>query len=468
MKAMRNTHCLALAPRARAALIATATLVASCASSRPEPGGTNTNWLMRCESDAACGAGSCECGLCTRTCEADAMCGDLSGTRCVPQRDLPSCGEPETSLCALPCQTNTDCGAINGAQCELGLCVVQEQAPQSTETSQTNDGFWCNPLAERDRQPVTPGELIAVARAANDTLYVVDRDPSVDHRVFVSESGTLMRQTVLGTGESVETLLITFDQDGEETTLAIELVGDRRIALATGEVERGFDAVLAAGEQLERLPSEPPADLPFVNLPTLMTREYGATLDNGASNTEFIVVVRPAADAAYEDFELYYGPETNLQQRVVEEVTRARDGGSTTIRFRVEGESWTASFPIGGPASLVTPAGETALTRLERLVFNERPNYRCLPETTADRAGPPGTFNVFPPGRYGQSCSPGDSTCEADGYECLEVNDDAWGMPSPACFTRCQTVDDCPFVWSNHCGDQTTCIDGVCGFWPCA
>jgi hypothetical protein len=53
-----------------------------------EPGGapsegSNSNWLLACESDAECGsAAACRCGGCTRECSSDAECGGLVDARC--------------------------------------------------------------------------------------------------------------------------------------------------------------------------------------------------------------------------------------------------------------------------------------------------------------------------------------------------------------------------------------------------
>ena len=72
----------------------------------------------------------------------------------------------------------------------------------------------------------------------------------------------------------------------------------------------------------------------------------------------------------------------------------------------------------------------------------------------------------FPAGNYGEPCD-GDDACDAP-YECLPAAHDVRLDPSRTfCATRCETVDDCPPVVSDHCGDQTLCTDGVCGFFLC-
>jgi hypothetical protein len=72
----------------------------------------------------------------------------------------------------------------------------------------------------------------------------------------------------------------------------------------------------------------------------------------------------------------------------------------------------------------------------------------------------------FPAGNYGEACD-GDGACDVP-YECLPAaHGDALDPDRRICATRCETVDDCPPVISDHCGDQTVCTDGICGFFFC-
>jgi hypothetical protein len=73
----------------------------------------------------------------------------------------------------------------------------------------------------------------------------------------------------------------------------------------------------------------------------------------------------------------------------------------------------------------------------------------------------------FPDGNYGESCAD-DDTCDAP-YECLPAaHGDTLDPARTICATQCESVDDCPKVVTDHCGDQTLCTDGVCGFFLCA
>jgi hypothetical protein len=94
---------------------------------------SETHWLMSCDTDLDCGAGSCECGVCTTACASSADCSALgvSGVECVAPSGL--CGASGESVagtsaaaasaCFLPCEGDADCSALGaGAVCESQRC----------------------------------------------------------------------------------------------------------------------------------------------------------------------------------------------------------------------------------------------------------------------------------------------------------------------------------------------------------
>jgi hypothetical protein len=103
----------------------------SCGGTRaedPEPG-SETNFLSRCDDDAACGGGlSCLCGACTRTCQEASTCTSLSsGSACVPvasRRANPAC--PDTAVnafCDALCADDAGClGLGDNYRCDRGYC----------------------------------------------------------------------------------------------------------------------------------------------------------------------------------------------------------------------------------------------------------------------------------------------------------------------------------------------------------
>lgn len=69
-------------------------LASSCASSNSRTTGTETNWLVSCNTDSDCGAYACYCGVCSASCKEDADCEheEVSGI-CAPSASVTACGE---------------------------------------------------------------------------------------------------------------------------------------------------------------------------------------------------------------------------------------------------------------------------------------------------------------------------------------------------------------------------------------
>ncbi len=70
----------------------------SCGATSDPGTDTSTNWLKPCDTDAECGLGtSCECGVCTTTCETEDDCTGLSASAVC--RDAASSCERDSRLC---------------------------------------------------------------------------------------------------------------------------------------------------------------------------------------------------------------------------------------------------------------------------------------------------------------------------------------------------------------------------------
>lgn len=115
-------------------------------SESPEVG-SQTNWLLACETSEACGDLECLCGTCTVSCDSDAMCRDFPGAQCVPPRDddaLAIC-EGRAPLAAM-CLPRCDPACEDGTACVAGVCEPTGPSPVrvlvDTETRhQTLVGF---------------------------------------------------------------------------------------------------------------------------------------------------------------------------------------------------------------------------------------------------------------------------------------------------------------------------------------
>jgi hypothetical protein len=96
---------------------------------------SETHWLTICDGDEDCGAGSCECGVCTQPCATSADCAGLglAGVECLPLSDAcaSAASEPASdgAACLLTCADDGDCAALGaGARCESQRCERIELA----------------------------------------------------------------------------------------------------------------------------------------------------------------------------------------------------------------------------------------------------------------------------------------------------------------------------------------------------
>jgi hypothetical protein len=74
-----------------------------------------------------------------------------------------------------------------------------------------------------------------------------------------------------------------------------------------------------------------------------------------------------------------------------------------------------------------------------------------------------GLLDQRPPAPYFDACS-SDADC-APSFQCLSWT--GLGPVRTVCTAPCVTQDDCPRVVTEHCGDITRCVGGVCGFAGC-
>jgi hypothetical protein len=104
---------------------------ASCGRAESPLLDSETHWLEACDSDQDCGAGRCECGVCTSPCVTNADCAGLgvAGVECVPPSGTcaslaSATGESfEGAACLLSCVDDADCGGLGaGARCESERC----------------------------------------------------------------------------------------------------------------------------------------------------------------------------------------------------------------------------------------------------------------------------------------------------------------------------------------------------------
>jgi hypothetical protein len=227
----------------------------------------------------------------------------------------------------------------------------------------------CDPFAARPL-PIALGTVIASGQSSTGIIYAVDQvDSSL--RVFVSDaSGALVRQRIAGSGSGPDFYVFDVSDHNPAFVLQIDIPasGPMRMGVFQGTLKDRKTIVIGQdGEELTVLPAGSVAAMPLRNLPGDVVVEYAAGLADG----DVMVVTRPLDDWSYTDFRLFLGPMGAVAERKVNNVSRARDGGSTTITFDLDGTSAVASFPVvfadagfaPGPATLTAGGTTTSLTR---------------------------------------------------------------------------------------------------------
>jgi hypothetical protein len=239
----------------------------------------------------------------------------------------------------------------------------------------------CDPLAAAGEGPIALATLVGAGSHADGTVYLLDRAGSED-RVFVGTGTEVWRKRVSGAGESPipggTAVTVSVTETDPQFRLKVERLaaGGGRMAVLRGMTNvRDF----VIGEQGDVLRPLVVADVQALKLHDLggdVAVEYAAELPDGRR----LVVVRPRDDWGYEDFRLFLGPPDRVEERKVDSVTRARDGGTTTIRFQLDGVSAEAFFPsplnVDEPATL-KHGGQTFTLTVTRGTAPTGLQFRC-------------------------------------------------------------------------------------------
>jgi hypothetical protein len=266
------------------------------------------------------------------------------------------------------CRDLDDCSSVPDAvACTRGYCVDSngERIEASTSTNGTGGAMngtggasgtggqpsggsaACDPLAPQE-PPITLGTVLGVGKGPDGTTYMVDEitSPSMLDRVFVSDGKLLVRKRITGSGQSGGApdqafYTFSFDDGGSGKALLLATEMGQATAMGLGPPNtKGF--IGDPGAVTTPLTVEDKSVLTAFtlrNLPGEVTLEYVADLDDGSE----IVVTRPSDDGTYDDFRLFWGSPSDMVERLVTNVSRARSGG-TTIEFRYDGGTATANF----------------------------------------------------------------------------------------------------------------------------
>jgi hypothetical protein len=205
----------------------------------------------------------------------------------------------------------------------------------------------CEPLVGSE-QPTTLGTVLGVGQDKTGNLYVVDERDG-ERRVFRSNPSGLVRMEVTGTVDegsgATQLMQFVYRWPLSDATGFLALLSDGsatvRMAVSLYQSPRGdFEAVVNSGEELLVVDASVLDGLVVHNLPGDVVVDYNATKPTGAR----LIVIRPST-GSYEDFRVFYGEGSTLGERHVYEVLRTKDGGTTHIRFDVDGHEVTALFP---------------------------------------------------------------------------------------------------------------------------
>ena len=220
----------------------------------------------------------------------------------------------------------------------------------------------CDPLAA---SPITLGTIVGVGQDSDGTLYV-----DAANGVFVSSKGSLIRQHVVGTGQSGSTSFsYSFTAPGADISSARDLIvqldeaGNATMTL--GPDGSGKTQSDGGGMALMVLPASTVAGMPVVNTPNVIS--YIATAANGDTLMATVPVNAPsgASDGGIYDggLAIFYGPSAAVAQRVITAFEESLSGNGT-VTFLVAGVSYSLAFgdvltPDAGPLGTFTLLGLT-------------------------------------------------------------------------------------------------------------
>jgi len=247
----------------------------------------------------------------------------------------------------------------------------------------------CDPLAAK---AIALGAVVGVGTDASGTLYV-----DAANGIFVSDGGVLIRQHVIGTGQSGSNeFLFTFEAPAADATsarnLLVETQGSTAGAMALGppDSKSFLNQTPAGATSLTLVDAATLAGMSVVNTPNVI--DYLADVANG----DVILATVPLnGDSTSSDLgiSIFYGPPGALAQRTVTAFQETLSGNGS-LTFQVDGTSYTLAFgildspdagPLGGPFALLglTPAGGTQMgTTLRSPTPTELPSnlsFTCLP-----------------------------------------------------------------------------------------
>jgi len=276
----------------------------------------------------------------------------------------------------------------------FGLGLGEGCRSSSLPVGATGEGVPCDPLAAG---PITPGAIVGVGQDADGTLYV-----DAANGVFVSAGGALIRQRLLGTGQSgANEFIFTFQSPGADAgsplrDLLVETTGSTASAMALGPggARVFLDQAGAGVTALALVDPGAISGLSVVNTPDVIS--YMGDVANGDVLLATVPLNGEATASSGGLYDgglaIFYGPPNNVAERVVTAFSQSLSGNGS-VTFLVGSTPYVLAFgmvqqPDAGPLGVFTLEGLTPQGGSEIAVTLRAPtpttppaglSFTCLP-----------------------------------------------------------------------------------------
>lgn len=228
----------------------------------------------------------------------------------------------------------------------LGGCSSSSDGSASSSSA----AHVCTPLAGSS-DPVELGTIVGAGRAADGTIYLVDRDAKRFVRVFIGSGKVLAQQPNAGAAESANNITIMVGTELAQTgVLWVDLANGTAAqmgytagaATTTKAQTSGGELTLLAPGELTGLTAENP-------LPPSVV--WDSVSDDG---TKHIVVLQSAVDE--NERTLFYGTADHMTEyAIVDESSGLSPQSSTELTFDINGAKVVVSLAANGAGTLGLP-----------------------------------------------------------------------------------------------------------------
>jgi hypothetical protein len=237
----------------------------------------------------------------------------------------------------------------------------------------SRDPVACDPLASYEN-PTKLYTVLAAGKHTDGTVYVIDDAGKDQLRLFVSQSGVLVRQRVGGSGRSANFISVTLTNPQLVVTAELSNEKVQRMAVVRGAITGKSINFDLEGDLLTTVGDDDAKKMSVRNLPgTILLEHFGVSADG-----QNIVATRPQDDWTYEDFKVYMGRPPALLERKVRSVRR---GSYTDVYFDVDGIEAKAHFPssLGGGDPFVKVGDNMMAMTVPPAPNLDGISFRCIP-----------------------------------------------------------------------------------------